>query len=247
MNGRLQDRLALITGASRGIGAALAVEMAREGAHVVLVARDTKGLEATDDAVKKAGGSATLVPMDLTDYAAIDRMAAQIMQRWGRLDALVGNAAMLADLTPVAHTDPDIWDKALAINVTANMRLLRAFDVALRQSTAGRVVFFTSGVTRSAPPYWGYYTASKMALEGLALCYAQEIENTAIRVNLINPGPTRTALRATAFPGEDPADLPDPGHVAEAVIRLCLPDFEGNGLWVAGDTPITDADGGTRH
>ena len=243
MTARLKDRIALITGASRGIGAAVAKAYANAGAHVILVARTVGGLEEVDDEISVAGGSATLVPLDLTDFDGIDRMAVSIHERWGRLDVLVGNAASLGQLSPVGHIDPDVWERTLSLNLTANWRLIRAFDPLLRQSEAGRVIFVTTGATRSLPPYWGIYSASKMALEGMALTYAREVEKTRLRVNLVNPGATRTEMRAEAFPGEDPATLKPPEHLAETMIRLAEASFMEHGLWVAGDAPFSETTG----
>jgi len=236
---RLQDRLALVTGASRGIGAAVARAYAAEGAHVVLIARTQGGLEEVDDEIRAAGGSATLVPMDLRQFDAIDDLGRQLFERWGRLDILVGNAAMLGELSPVGHLQPDNWDEAFALNVTANWRLLRSMDPLLRQSAAGRAIFMTSGAARVLPPYWALYSATKAALEALVLTYAREIEKTAVRANLVNPGPTRTRMRAAAFPGEDPQQVPQPEHVAESMICLAEAGFTGNGLWVAADADST--------
>lgn len=232
---RLQDRVALITGASRGIGAAVAKAFAAEGAHVILVARTVGGLEEVDDAIQAAGGTATLVPLDLTDGAAIDGLAAPLLERWKKLDILVGNAGILGRLTPMGHYPPDLWEQVMALNVTANWRLIRALDPLLRASDAGRVIFVTSGITQTVRPYWGAYAVSKAALEALALTYAMEVAKTDVRVNLVNPGPTRTAMRAQAFPGEKPEQLPPPEHVAETFIQLASPDFQGNGLWVPAD------------
>lgn len=236
--GRLAGRLALITGASRGIGAAIARAYAAEGAHVVLVARTVGGLEEVDDAIQAAGGgTATLVPLDLADGGAIDGLCASVWERWRRLDVLVGNAALLGQLGPIGHIPPELWEQIFRINVHANWRLLRGCDALLRQSGAGRAIFLTSGVTRQLPAYWGGYAATKAALEAMVRTYAQEIENTAVRANLVNPGPTRTAMRAAAFPGEDPDGVPPPEHVCETLIRLATPAFTGNGLWVAADQP----------
>ncbi len=232
---RLDGRIALITGASRGIGAALACAYAGEGAHVVLVARTEGGLEEIDDEVRRRGGTATLVPLDLCLHDGIDQLAGTVFERWGRLDVLVGNAAMLGDLTPVGHIEPRIWESTFALNVTANWRLIRAFDPLLRQSQAGRAIFLTTGATRSLPPYWASYSASKAALEALVLTWARELEKTDVRVNLVNPGPTRTAMRAEAFPGEEPQSLRSAAHLAEVMLRLASPAFSGHGLWVAAD------------
>jgi len=235
VSGRLAGRLALITGASRGVGAAAARAYAAEGAHVVLVARTVGGLEEVDDAIQAAGGQATLVPLDLADFAGIDRLAASVYERWGRLDVLLGNAAMLGQLSPVGHIQQDVWDKAFALNVTANWRLLRACDPLLRRSEAGRAIFMTSGATRRLRAYWGVYSASKAALEALVLTYAREVEQTPVRVNLVNPGATRTKMRAQAFPGEDPESLPPPEHICETLVRLAEPAFTGTGLWIGPD------------
>ncbi len=240
MSQRLKDRIALITGASRGVGAAVAKAYAAEGAHVILVARTSGALEEVDDEIKAlGGGGATLVPMDLADFGAIDDLGRQIFQRWGRLDILLGNAAILGDLSPVGHIRPDVWQRAFDLNVTANYRLIRSMDVLLRQSDAGRAIFVTSGASRSLSPYWGLYAATKAALDAIAQIYAKETQNTALRVNLVNPGPTRTEMRAAAFPGEDPDSLPPPEHLAETLIRLAEPSFTETGLWVAADAQST--------
>ena len=230
----LQGRLALVTGASRGLGAAVAKAYAGAGAHVIAIARTQGGLEELDDAIRGAGGNATLVAMDLTNFDGIDDLGRQIHERWGKLDILVGNAAMLGDMSPLGHIRPESWERTFALNVTANWRLIRSMDPLLRQSDAGRAIFMTSGITRSLRPYWGLYSSTKAALEALAVTYAHEVEKTPVRVNLVNPGPTRTAMRATAFPGEDPLTLPPPEHLAETMIRLASPDFTETGLWVAG-------------
>jgi NAD(P)-dependent dehydrogenase (short-subunit alcohol dehydrogenase family) len=234
---RLDERIALITGASRGVGAAVATRFAAEGAHVILVARTVGGLEEVDDRVRAAGGSATLVPLDLLDGEAVDRLGASVAERWGRLDVLVGNAAMLGRLAPMGHIPPAEWEEVVALNLSANWRLVRAFDPLLRASPAGRAIFVTSGITQGAVAYWGAYAVSKAALEALAMTYAAEVANTSVRVNLVNPGPTRTRLRAQAFPGEDPETLPPPEAVTEAFVALAEASFTGNGLWVAADAP----------
>ncbi len=217
---RLEGRIALITGASRGIGAAVAKHFAREGAHVILVARTTSDLEAIDDSVQADGGTATLVPLDLTEFAAIDQMGAAIAERFDRLDVLVGNAAILGTLSPIGHTDPETWERTFAVNVTANWRLIRAFDPILRASDSGRAIFVTSGVGSRAIPYYGAYAASKAALNRMVETYAAEVTKTKLKVNLIDPGVVRTAMRAQTFPGEDPAGLPPPESVTEAFVRL---------------------------
>lgn len=225
----LADRIALVTGASRGIGAATALALARAGAHVVAVARTVGGLEELDDAVRAAGGAATLVPLDLTDSDGLARLAAALHERYQRLDVLVGNAGLLGPLSPLSHVEPKAWNEVMAVNVTANWQLIRCFDALLQRSTAGRAVFLTSGVTSKAIAYWGPYAVSKIALEMLARTYAAETETTALRVNLFNPGRTRTRMRASAMPGEDPMTLPTPETVAEAIVPLCLPSWNETG------------------
>jgi NAD(P)-dependent dehydrogenase (short-subunit alcohol dehydrogenase family) len=218
--GRLDGRIALITGASRGIGAAVAKAFAAEGAQTILVARTQGGLEEVDDAIRAMGHTATLFPADLTDYDMIDQMAMAVHERFGHLDILVGNAGILGTLTPMHHIDPPQWDKVMASNLTSNWRLVRAFDPLLRLSPAGRAIFVTSGASDGRHPYWGAYAVSKGALEIMARTWAAELENTPVRVNLINPGGTRTAMRAEAFPGEDPETLPSAEEVAQVFIPL---------------------------
>lgn len=225
-------RLALVTGASRGIGRAAAVALAGAGDHVICVARDVVGLEATDDLVRAAGGTATLVPLDLRDGAGIDRLGASIAARWGRLDALFANAGILGVLTPLAQLDPKVFEDLLTVNVTANGRLIRSVDPLLRASDAGRAVFVSSSVARQARPYWGGYAMSKAAVESLALTYAAEGEGTNVRVNLLNPGGTATAMRAAAMPGEDASTLPTPEDIAPLVVQMLSATWEGNGAVV---------------
>jgi NAD(P)-dependent dehydrogenase (short-subunit alcohol dehydrogenase family) len=225
----LAGRIALVTGASRGIGFATARALAKAGAHIVAVARTVGGLEELDDAIKAVGSSATLVPLDLKDYEGIDRLGLALRQRFGRLDALVGNAAILGTLSPLGHVEAKVWQEVIAVNVTANWRLICAMDELLKRSDAGRVVFVSSGITASALAYWGPYTISKAALEALARTYAAETATTSIRVNLFNPGPTRTRMRAQAFPGEDPTTLETPDRVAEKIAELCLPSVSESG------------------
>ena len=227
--GRLAGRVALITGASRGIGAAVARRFAGEGAHLVLVARTVGGLEEIDDAVCAVGGSATLVPLDLRDFAAIDRLGGAIAERHGRLDVLVGNAATLGGLRPMGHFEVDTWDRVFELNVTANWRLIRGFDALLRASDAGRAIFVTSGAARANVAYWGAYAASKAALEAMVLTYAAELTKTGVRANLLDPGTVRTRLRAEAMPGEDPMTLPHPDEIAGAFVDLAAPDCQRNG------------------
>ncbi len=235
---RLSGRLALITGASRGLGAAAALAYAKEGAHCVLVARTVGGLEELDDRIKAVGGSATLVPLDVTDGPGIDRLGAALYERFGKLDVLLGNAAVLGGLSPVGHFEPKIFEQVMAVNVTANWRLIRSMDPLLRLSDAGRAIFVTSGVSRRVIPYWGAYAASKAALDMLAGVYAAEVAHTNVRVNLFNPGPTRTAMRQQAFPGEPESEQTPPEAHAESLIRLALPSCTMNGQWVAGDEAL---------
>jgi NAD(P)-dependent dehydrogenase (short-subunit alcohol dehydrogenase family) len=220
---QFQGRIALVTGASRGIGRAAALALAQAGAHVVAVARTVGGLEELDDEIQKAGGAATLVPLDLKDGDAIDRMGAALFERWGKLDALLGNAGVLGAVTPLAHLQPKIWDELIAVNVTANWRLIRSLDSLLRQSDAGRALFISSGVARVHLPFFGGYAVSKAALESLVLTYAAECTGTNVKVNLFNPGPTRTKMRALGFPGEDPEKLPAPEAHVPAILELLSP------------------------
>ena len=225
----LARRIALVTGASRGIGHSTALALAREGAHVVATARTVGGLEELDDTVKAAGGTATLVPLDLRDSEGIARLAAALDERYGKLDVLVGNAALGASNSPLDHFHPKEWDEVLGVNVTANWHLIRFFNPLLQKSDAGRVVFITSGSATNARPYRGLYGVSKAALDLMARTYAAEIASTPIKVNLFNPGPTRTKMRAAVMPGEDPMTLPHPDEVAAAIVPLCLPNFKESG------------------
>lgn len=225
----LADRIALVTGATRGIGAATATALAQAGAHVVAVGRTEGALEELDDSIKAIGGTSTLVPMDVTDYEAIDRLGGALYQRYGRLDVFVGNAGILGPITPVAHVDPKDWDQALCVNVTANYRFIRSLDPLLRLSTSGRAVLVSSGAAHKARAYWGPYAVTKAALEALGRTWAAETVTGNLRVNLFNPGPTRTRMRAKAFPGEDPLTLPAPEAVAAAILALCLPSCEETG------------------
>jgi NAD(P)-dependent dehydrogenase (short-subunit alcohol dehydrogenase family) len=229
----LEGRVALVTGASRGIGQAAAKALAAAGAHVVLVARTVGGLEDVDDEIQKAGGSATLVPLDLKDFAALDRLGASIYERWGRLDAFLGNAGVLGAVTPLAHLEPKLFQELLDVNVTANWRLIRSFDPLLRASDAGRALFVTSGAARSHTPFWGGYAMAKAALESLALTYAAECAGTNVKVNLLSPGPLRTAMRARAMPGEDPQTLAPPDAVTSLIVDLLSPSCDKNGELVA--------------
>ncbi len=222
----LEGRVAVVTGASRGIGYHAAKGFAAAGAHVVAVARTVGGLEELDDEIKAAGGSATLVPLDLKDYEGIDRLGAAIFERWKKLDVLLANAGILGQLSPLGHVPPKIWDDVIAVNVTANWRLIRSLDPLLRQSDAGRVLFMTSVLARRTRPFWGPYAASKAAVEALAATYAKEVEKTPIKVVAIDPGRTRTALRAQAMPGEDPATVPHPTGIVPYLVEMASPDFD---------------------
>ena len=227
--GRLAGKVALITGASRGIGAAVAVRFAAEGAHVVLAARTVGGLEETDDAVRAVGGGATLVPVDLRDFIKIDELASALFDRYARLDILVGNAAEFGTFSPLGHIDPGTWAEVMDLNLTANWRLIRAMDPLLRAAPAGRAIFVTSEIARGVRPYWGPYAVSKAGLEMLVKIYAGEIAKTPVRANLIEPGVVRTRLRARAFPGENPAHLPPADSVSDGFVALALPECDRNG------------------
>ncbi len=203
----LTGRLALVTGASRGIGYFLSLELAKRGAHVIAVARTVGGLEELDDDIRKAGGAATLVPLDITDMAAIDRLGGSIHERWGKLDIMVANAGVLGVISPIGHVEAKTFDKVMNVNVTSVWRLIRSTDPLLRLSDAGRAILLSSGAAHSCRAFWGPYAASKAAVEVLARCWAEEAKQTKLRVNSVNPGATRTAMRAQAMPGEDPETL----------------------------------------
>ena len=218
---RLAGRIALITGASRGIGAAVARRFAAEGARLVLVARTVGGLEEVDDAVRAASGeSALLVPLDLREHDALDQLGASLYERYGKLDVLVGNAAVLGPLSPLGHVQPQRWAEVLDINLTANWRLIRSLDPLLRRSEAGRAIFVTSGAARGAHAYWGPYAITKAALETMVKTYAAESAKTGVRANILDPGVVRTSMRAEAFPGEDPLSLPPPEDITETFVKL---------------------------
>jgi NAD(P)-dependent dehydrogenase (short-subunit alcohol dehydrogenase family) len=228
----LTGKIALVTGASRGLGRAIALHLAREGAHVIATARTQGGLEELDDDIKKIGGTATLVPMDIKDFDAIDRLGASIFERWKKLDILIGNAGTLGKLTPMPHLDPKSWDDTVAINLTANYRLIRSLDVLLRAAENGRAVFVTSGQAQKCFPYWGPYSITKAALEAMVRTYAAEVATTHLRVNCFSPGPVRTRMRATAMPGEDPQTLPTADEVTAQIIPMCQTSFSDNGgVW----------------
>ncbi|MEW6767481.1 MAG: SDR family NAD(P)-dependent oxidoreductase [Pseudomonadota bacterium] len=223
MSRPLHSRIALVTGASRGIGYATALTLAKAGAHVIAVARTQGGLEELDDAIRAEGGSATLVPLDLTDMDGIARLGAALNERHGKLDILVGNAGMAGTSSPLGHTDPKFWDSVMAINVNANFQLIRCMEPLLQKSDAGRAVFITSGIASKATAYMGPYAASKAALDALVRVWAHETQNTPIRVNLFSPGPIRTRMRAIVMPGEDPMTLDTPENAAEYIVPLCDP------------------------
>ncbi|MBB4302230.1 NAD(P)-dependent dehydrogenase (short-subunit alcohol dehydrogenase family) [Rhodobium orientis] len=223
------DKIAVVTGASRGIGYFTAKALAEAGAHVIAVARTEGGLTDLDDEIREAGGSATLVPLDLTDYDALDRLGATIYERWGKLDILVGNAGLLGELAPLGHIEIKTWEQTLAVNVTANWRLIRSFDPLFKRSEAARIAFMTSGAAHKCRAFWGIYSVSKAALEALARTYAEETRNSPTRVNLFNPGPVRTGMRARAMPGEDPETLPHPSELAPAILDLVSPSTDVTG------------------
>ena len=230
----LEGRVALITGASRGIGAALALELAKLGAQCVLVARTQGGLEEVDDAIRAAGGKpATLLPFNLQKAEKdIDMIGPSIVERFGRLDILVHNAGTLNKLTPVAHIDPRDWAEVMAVNLTASWRLIRSCDPPLRASDAGRAVFVTTGRVLRPRAYWGMYGASKAGMEHLVTTWAQEVEGTPLRVNLVDPDIVATKMRAAAMPGEDPSTIPQPTDVAPGIAALCLPSETRHGARV---------------
>lgn len=225
----LTSRIALVTGASRGIGYATARALARQGTHIVAVARTQGGLEELDDEIRKDGGSATLVPLSLTDVDGIARLGAALNERHGRLDILVGNAGLAGPSSPLGHIDLKPWNDVMAVNVTANFQLIRCMEPLLKKSDAGRAVFVTSGAANKAPAYLGPYAASKAALEALVRVWAQETASTPVRVNLFNPGPIRTRMRASVFPGEDPMTLDTPEQAAEHIVPMCAPDWNETG------------------
>lgn len=229
MSKPLTDRIALVTGASRGIGAALALQLAEAGCHVVAVARTVGGLEELDDQIKAAGGSATLVPLDMKDMDGIARLALALHERYGRLDVMVGNAGILGPLSPLGHVEPKDWDSLMAVNVTANWQLIRTMDPLLKAAPAGRAVFVSSALSWLGHAYTGPYAASKAALNALVQVYAAETATTNVKVNAFNPGPTRTKMYASGWPGVDQNTLPPPEDVAKTIVPLCLPDCVESG------------------
>lgn len=226
----LEGRIAVVTGASRGIGRAAALEFARAGAHVVALARTQGALEELDDEIRAAGSTATLVPLDLKDLDALDRLGAALYERHGRVDVLLGNAGLLGQLAPINQVDQGTWDAVMTVNLTANWRLIRSLDPLLRASDAGRAIFITSGAAHKAKAYWGPYAVSKAGLEVLARTWADEIRNiTKVKVMLVNPGPLRTRMRASAMPGEDPLTLKTPEDLAPKILALALPSWQETG------------------
>lgn len=226
---QLDGRIALVTGASRGIGRAIAKEYAKQGAHVIANARTQGGLEELDDEIQKFGSQATLVPGDLTNFAVIDQIGEAIFKRWKKLDILVGNAGILGALSPIAHINPKDWEQVIATNLTANFRLIRSLDPLLRESDSGRAIFVSSGVGEKPRAFWSTYAISKAALISMVDIYSQEILATNIRVNIVNPGATRTSMRAKAMPGEDPKILKTPESITEIFIKLAHPNCMSNG------------------
>ena len=226
---RFKDRIALVPGASRGLGRAMAIALAREGAHVVITARTPGALEDVDDEIRATGGQATILKLDLRAQDRIDQLGPVIFQRWGKLDILVAAAGILGPLSPLPHVTADAWQSVMDINLNANWRLIRTLDPLLKRSDAGRALFVTAAVASGDVAYWGPYAVSKAGVEALAKSYAQELVNTPARVSLLDPGPMRTGLRAKAFPGEDRNKLADPEKVAAFALPLLLPTATDNG------------------
>jgi NAD(P)-dependent dehydrogenase (short-subunit alcohol dehydrogenase family) len=229
MSTDLKGRIALVTGASRGIGYFLAKQLAAGGAHVIAVARTQGGLEELDDEIRTGGGEATLVPLDLTDMAGIDRLGGAIHERWGKLDILAANAAILGVIAPIGHVEAKVFERVMQVNLTATWRLIRSVDPLLRLSEAGRAILMSSSVAHSCKPFWAPYAASKAAVEALGRTWANETKNTPLRITMVDPGATRTAMRAQAVPGEDPSTLPHPLEVAEKLLPLLGPTFNETG------------------
>jgi NAD(P)-dependent dehydrogenase (short-subunit alcohol dehydrogenase family) len=235
--GVLDGQVALVTGASRGIGRAVALELARLGAHLVLISRTQGALEELDDDVRALGGAATLLPLDLRDGEKLDPVGPSLQARFGRLDILVHNAGALGKLTPAAHILPKDFSECVAVNMTATYRLIRTCAPLLLAAPAGRAVFVSSTVARDPRAFWGAYGATKAGMENLVLSWAQEVEKSSLRINLFNPGGTATRMRAQAFPGEDPNTLPQPADVAPALVALCLPATQAHGTLVRYQKP----------
>lgn len=237
----LKGRIALVTGASRGIGYFTALELAKAGAHVIATARTVGGLEELDDAIQAVGGSATLVPFDLTDMAAIDRLGASIFERWGKLDILIANAGILGVISPLGHIEAKVFDKVMTTNVTATWRLIRSVEPLLTKSDAGRALLLSSGVASNPRAFWGAYAVSKSAVETMGRIWATEMEHTPLKVNIVNPGATRTAMRAQAMPGEDPETLPHPSEVAQKLLFLASPELQESGrLFIVRENRFAD-------
>jgi len=224
-----QGRLALITGASAGLGRALALELAKRGAHIIAVARKKPGLEKLDDDIRSLGGEATLVPLDITKGDGLDELGGVIFERWKKLDILVANAAIVGPMGPIVHVKPEIWQRVIDTNLTANFRLIRSLDVLLRASDAGRAVFISTSVTAKRRAYWGPYASSKIGLEMLAHTYALETSKTNLKVSSVDPGAMRTKMRTEAYPGEDPQSVPHPKDVAPYILKLLSPAFQETG------------------
>ncbi|MEM8540331.1 MAG: SDR family NAD(P)-dependent oxidoreductase [Pseudomonadota bacterium] len=228
----LSGRLALVTGASRGIGYQIALQMAAAGAEIIAVARTVGGLEELDDSIKANGGKCTLVPLDLKDHDGIDRLGGVVAERWGKLDILVANAGVLGAITPVNQMKAKAFDELMNVNLTSVWRLMRTTDPLLRQSDAGRAIILSSSVAHTARAFWGPYAASKAAIEVLGRTWAAECENTSLCINIVNPGGTRTHMRAQAMPGENPDNLPTAEETARKIIPICAPDLTVAGkLW----------------
>jgi len=241
MNINLEGKIALVTGASRGIGYFTALELAKAGAHVIACARTVGGLEDLDDAIKAVGGSATLVPFDLADMEAIDRLGGSIFERWGKLDILVANAGVLGVISPIGHVEAKTFEKVMNINVNAIWRLIRSVDPLLTRAEAGRAVILSSAAAHKCRPFWGPYSASKAAVEALARTWAGESQSTPLRITSVDPGATRTAMRAQAVPGEDPATLPHPSEVAKAILPLLGPGVTETGkLFIVRENKLVD-------
>ncbi|MBB3446501.1 SDR family NAD(P)-dependent oxidoreductase [Sinorhizobium sp. B11] len=241
MNINLEGKIALVTGASRGIGYFTALELAKAGAHVIACARTVGGLEELDDAIKAVGGSATLVPFDLADMEAIDRLGGSIFERWGKLDILVANAGVLGVISPIGHIEAKVFERVMNINVNATWRLIRSVDPLLTRSDAGRAVIMSSGAAHKCRPFWSAYSASKAAVEALARTWAGETQSTPLRITSVDPGATRTAMRAQAVPGEDPMSLPHPSEVAKAILPLVGPGVTETGkLFIVRENKLVD-------
>ena len=241
MTVNLNGRLALVTGASRGIGYFTALALAKAGAHVIACARTVGGLEELDDAIQAAGGSATLVPFDLADMDAIDKLGGSIFERWGKLDILVANAGVLGTISPIGHVEAKVFEKVMTVNVTATWRLIRSVEPLLLKSDAGRALILSSSAAHKCKPFWGPYSASKAAVEALARTWAGETQRTPLRILSVDPGGTRTAMRAQAIPGEDPTTVPHPSEVAQTLLPLVGPDQTETGkLFLVREKKIVD-------